>query len=86
MDMDHIACYRTISTRDARFDGRLFGGVKTTGIYCRADADDRRPSPAELSARSEGWRPWRAYAALHLWAAGARQPALSGKADAREAA
>lgn len=35
MDMDRIACYRAISTRDARFDGRLFVGVKTTGIYCR---------------------------------------------------
>ena len=27
-----------------------------------------RPSPAELLVRAEGWRPWRAYAALHLWA------------------
>jgi AraC family transcriptional regulator of adaptative response / DNA-3-methyladenine glycosylase II len=32
-----------------------------------ADADGRRPSPAELSLRAEAWRPWRAYAALHLW-------------------
>ena len=50
------------------------------------DADGRRPSPAELLSRAEPWRPWRAYAALHLWAAGARQPAQSGKLDAREAA
>jgi AraC family transcriptional regulator, regulatory protein of adaptative response / DNA-3-methyladenine glycosylase II len=27
-----------------------------------------RPSPAELLAYAERWRPWRAYAALHLWA------------------
>jgi AraC family transcriptional regulator of adaptative response / DNA-3-methyladenine glycosylase II len=27
-----------------------------------------RPTPADLLARAEGWRPWRAYAALHLWA------------------
>ena len=27
-----------------------------------------RPSPADLLARAETWRPWRAYAALHLWA------------------
>jgi AraC family transcriptional regulator, regulatory protein of adaptative response / DNA-3-methyladenine glycosylase II len=27
-----------------------------------------RPSPAELLAHAEQWRPWRAYAALHLWA------------------
>jgi AraC family transcriptional regulator, regulatory protein of adaptative response / DNA-3-methyladenine glycosylase II len=34
-DLDDDACYRATFTRDARFDGRLFGGVKTTGIYCR---------------------------------------------------
>ena len=33
-----------------------------------ADETGRRPSPAELLARAERWRPWRAYAALHLWA------------------
>jgi len=27
----------------------------------------RRPTPAELVARAQAWRPWRAYAALHLW-------------------
>jgi AraC family transcriptional regulator of adaptative response / DNA-3-methyladenine glycosylase II len=27
-----------------------------------------RPSPAEMLAHAERWRPWRAYAALHLWA------------------
>ncbi|HYR27125.1 MAG TPA: DNA-3-methyladenine glycosylase 2 family protein, partial [Thermoanaerobaculia bacterium] len=26
-----------------------------------------RPSARELEARAEAWRPWRAYAALHLW-------------------
>jgi AraC family transcriptional regulator, regulatory protein of adaptative response / DNA-3-methyladenine glycosylase II len=29
-----------------------------------------RLSPAELLALAERWRPWRAYAALHLWATG----------------
>ncbi|MGH9676652.1 MAG: Ada metal-binding domain-containing protein, partial [Candidatus Acidiferrum sp.] len=33
MDLDHGACYRAICQRDARFDGRFFTGVKTTGIY-----------------------------------------------------
>jgi AraC family transcriptional regulator, regulatory protein of adaptative response / DNA-3-methyladenine glycosylase II len=28
----------------------------------------RRPSPRELLERAEAWRPWRAYAAHHLWA------------------
>jgi len=29
------------------------------------------PTPAALEARAERWRPWRAYAAQHLWAADA---------------
>jgi AraC family transcriptional regulator, regulatory protein of adaptative response / DNA-3-methyladenine glycosylase II len=33
-----------------------------------ADADGQRPGPVELLARAEKWRPWRAYAAQHLWA------------------
>ncbi len=55
-------------------------------LRAMADGDGRRPSPTDLLARAEAWRPWRAYAALHLWAAGARRPILSGKADEREAA
>jgi AraC family transcriptional regulator of adaptative response / DNA-3-methyladenine glycosylase II len=34
-----------------------------------ADDDGRRPTADELLARAEAWRPWRAYAAQHLWAA-----------------
>jgi len=49
-------------------------------------ADGRRPSPAELLLRAEGWRPWRAYAALHLWAAGIVHPASSAKTHERQAA
>jgi AraC family transcriptional regulator of adaptative response / DNA-3-methyladenine glycosylase II len=33
--------------------------------------DGRRPTQAELLARAERWRPWRAYAAQHLWMADA---------------
>jgi AraC family transcriptional regulator of adaptative response / DNA-3-methyladenine glycosylase II len=60
-----------------------------------ATADGQRPSPAELLSRAERWRPWRAYAALHLWAAGSAHPAAAaarkiqaraaGKTRAREA-
>jgi AraC family transcriptional regulator of adaptative response / DNA-3-methyladenine glycosylase II len=32
-----------------------------------ADADGERPTSRELLARAERWRPWRAYAAQHLW-------------------
>jgi AraC family transcriptional regulator of adaptative response / DNA-3-methyladenine glycosylase II len=28
-------CYQAVLTRDARFDGRFYVAVKTTGIYCR---------------------------------------------------
>lgn len=32
-----------------------------------AGPDGARPTPAALLARAEAWRPWRAYAAHHLW-------------------
>ena len=38
------------------------------------DAQGRRPSAADLLARAEAWRPWRAYAAQHLWAMDAVTP------------
>ena len=34
-----------------------------------AGPDGRRPTPAEALARAEAWRPYRAYAAQHLWSA-----------------
>jgi len=34
-----------------------------------AAPDGARPTAEALLARAEGWRPWRAYAAQHLWAA-----------------
>lgn len=27
----------------------------------------RRPTPREIAARAENWRPWRGYAVMHLW-------------------
>jgi len=52
-----------------------------------AAPDGVRPTPAELLARAEHWRPWRAYAAQHLWPAGAAR-ARPGEetVDARQAA
>lgn len=32
------------------------------------DAQGVRPSTTQMLARAEAWRPWRAYAAQHLWA------------------
>src|SRR5690242_11415548 len=64
MDMDRTACYRAISTRDARFDGRLFVGVKTTGVYCRPICPARTPKFENVSfyasaaaAQEVGFRP-----------------------------
>ena len=40
--------------------GLLRGASHSNGV---------RPTPAELLGRAERWRPWRAYAAQHLWTA-----------------
>jgi AraC family transcriptional regulator of adaptative response / DNA-3-methyladenine glycosylase II len=40
--------------------------------------DGTRFTAPHLLLRSESWRPWRAYAAQHLWAAGARNNQESG--------
>jgi AraC family transcriptional regulator, regulatory protein of adaptative response / DNA-3-methyladenine glycosylase II len=32
---DKDVCYRALQSRDARFDGLIYVGVKSTGIYCR---------------------------------------------------
>src|ERR1700744_4801562 len=32
---DKEACYRALKSRDPRFDGLIFVGVTSTGIYCR---------------------------------------------------
>ncbi|HEY0102386.1 MAG TPA: Ada metal-binding domain-containing protein [Brevundimonas sp.] len=42
-ELDQEACYRAVVTRDARFDGRFFGCVKTTGVYCRPVCPARTP-------------------------------------------
>jgi len=35
VQLDQDACYRALRTRDARFDGRFFTAVRSTGVYCR---------------------------------------------------
>jgi AraC family transcriptional regulator, regulatory protein of adaptative response / DNA-3-methyladenine glycosylase II len=64
MQLDHDACYRAISTRDARFDGRIFIAVRTTGIYCRPICPARTPKrenvsfyPTASAAQQAGFRP-----------------------------
>jgi AraC family transcriptional regulator of adaptative response / DNA-3-methyladenine glycosylase II len=64
MELDDDACYRAIQTRDARFDGRLFIAVKTTGIYCRPICPARTPKRENVTfhataaaAQEAGYRP-----------------------------
>ena len=64
MDLDHDACYRVIAQRDARFDGRFFTAVKSTGIYCRPVCPARTPHaknvvfyPTAAAAQEAGFRP-----------------------------
>jgi AraC family transcriptional regulator of adaptative response / DNA-3-methyladenine glycosylase II len=48
MLLDFDACYRAICSRDARFDGRFFVGVTTTGIYCRPICSAQTPKPRNV--------------------------------------
>lgn len=44
MHDDFEACYRAVRSRDARFDGRFYTGVTSTGIYCRPVCPARTPA------------------------------------------
>ena len=41
--LDADSAYLALKARDARFDGRLFVGVTSTGIYCRPVCRVRTP-------------------------------------------
>jgi len=45
VELSRDQCYRALVSRDARFDGRFFVAVRTTGIYCRPICPAR---PAKL--------------------------------------
>jgi len=51
------------------------------GLLRGAALNGARPKPNDLCARAEPWRPWRAYAAQHLWAADASRIAGQGTAN-----
>jgi AraC family transcriptional regulator of adaptative response / DNA-3-methyladenine glycosylase II len=62
--LDAESCYRAIETKDARFDGQFFTGVRTTGIYCRPVCPARAPKrescnfyPSSAAAQEAGFRP-----------------------------
>ncbi len=61
--LDPDICYRALQTRDPRFDGRLFVGVTSTGIYCRPICPARTPKrencrffPTSAAAQELGFR------------------------------
>jgi AraC family transcriptional regulator of adaptative response / DNA-3-methyladenine glycosylase II len=63
MPLDADAAYRAVQSRDARFDGAFYTGVKTTGIYCRPSCSARTPHrrnidfyPSSAAAQRAGFR------------------------------
>lgn len=62
--IDPAGAYRAMLARDARFDGRFFTAVTTTGIYCRPICPARPPKfencrfmPSAAAAQAAGFRP-----------------------------
>ena len=62
--LDAQECERARMTRDSRYDGRFFTGVRTTGIYCRpvcpvrpALASNVSFFPSAAAAEAAGFRP-----------------------------
>lgn len=59
--------------------------VGDVGLLRALDRGAGRPSAAALLSRAEAWRPFRAYAAQHLWAADATSVEVSRSRAARRA-
>ena len=66
MEIDPHRCYRALRSRDARFDGRFFAAVRTTGVYCRPVCPARTPKRENVvffacaaAAEDAGFRPCR---------------------------
>ncbi|HVP29220.1 MAG TPA: AlkA N-terminal domain-containing protein, partial [Myxococcota bacterium] len=62
--LDDELCWRALRARDARFDGRFFTAVRSTGIYCRPICPARTPKrehcvflPSAAAAHEAGYRP-----------------------------
>jgi len=61
---DKATCYRALQSRDPRFDGLMYIGVKSTGVYCRPVCPARTPKfenctfyPSAAAAHEAGHRP-----------------------------
>ncbi len=49
MQLDSVACYRAVTSRDRRFDGVFYTAVRTTGIYCRPSCPARTPKQGNVT-------------------------------------
>jgi AraC family transcriptional regulator of adaptative response / DNA-3-methyladenine glycosylase II len=49
VQLDSVACYRAVESRDPRFDGVFYTAVRTTGIYCRPSCPARTPKPGNVT-------------------------------------
>ena len=58
---------RTTSRMRALREPDAFPAADIGLLRAMTGRDGLRPTPAALLARAERWRPWRAYAAQHLW-------------------
>ncbi|MFT3687085.1 MAG: hypothetical protein QM783_19540 [Phycisphaerales bacterium] len=55
------------------------------GVLRGLAVNGERPTAAQALARAERWRPWRAYAVLHLWSGGAAdEPVAKTKSRTKE--
>ena len=82
MNRERERNYRALAARDARFDGRLFTGITSTGIYCRPICPARTPKEkncqfflSAAAAQRAGFRP--------AAAACFRVAGFNGRLDAR---
>lgn len=64
MTLSFQTCYRAVKNRDARYDGRFFTGVTSTGIFCRPVCPAVCPKPVNCrffpsaaAAIGAGFRP-----------------------------
>jgi AraC family transcriptional regulator of adaptative response / DNA-3-methyladenine glycosylase II len=64
--LDARRCYQALLSKDRRFDGRFFVGVRTTGVYCRPICPAPPPRERNVSvfacaaaAEAAGFRPCR---------------------------
>jgi AraC family transcriptional regulator of adaptative response / DNA-3-methyladenine glycosylase II len=69
---------RALGMPDALPEGDL--GVRRA----LANGDARLPTAREVRARAEQWRPWRAYACLHLWTWNPDEPTRPSRRNGKE--